>query len=125
MQEAIVNQITESVKQEISNFSDLGKVEQAIFRKLQDIGNNVLQNIVNEGDKGGASSIPYDHQHGLGTEQLTPGLVNWCCLLSVDDSFQLSSRKLKSLLGQRVSDKTIERVVHQVGNDGRRHEPNG
>ena len=59
MQEAIVNQISELVKQEISNFSDLGKVEQAIFSKLQSIGNDVLQNLLNEGDKGYLGSSLY------------------------------------------------------------------
>ena len=65
----------------------------------------------------GTRAIPYDAQRGLGEEKLTPGLANWCCLLSVDDSFESSSRKLASLLGQQVSDKTIERVVHQIGTD--------
>ena len=35
--------------------------------------------------------------------------------MAVDDSFEESSRKLAELLGQEVSAKSIERLVHQVG----------
>ncbi|HUU16600.1 MAG TPA: hypothetical protein VMW72_05580 [Sedimentisphaerales bacterium] len=38
-----------------------------------------------------------------------------CCLLAVDDSFAQTSRKLEELFGQKVSERTVERVVHQVG----------
>ncbi|NIN00794.1 MAG: hypothetical protein GTO24_22755, partial [candidate division Zixibacteria bacterium] len=63
----------------------------------------------------GASCFPYDQASGLGCECLSPGLAKTCCLLAVDDSFGLSSRKIKELFGEDVSDKTIERLVHQVG----------
>jgi len=63
----------------------------------------------------GASLAPYDKSSGLGREQLSPGLAKACCLLAVDDSFAQSSRKLEELLGQKVSERTVERVVHQVG----------
>ena len=63
----------------------------------------------------GASLAPYDKSSGLGSEQLSPGLAKACCLLAVDDSFAQTSRKLEELLGQKVSERTVERVVHQVG----------
>ena len=62
-----------------------------------------------------ASSAPYDVASGLGSEQLSPGLAKACCLLAVDDSFAETSRKLEELFGQKVSERTVERVVHQVG----------
>jgi hypothetical protein len=63
----------------------------------------------------GKSFIPYDKTSGLGSEQLSPGLAKACCLLAVDDSFEQVSGKLDELFGQKVSDTTIERLVHQVG----------
>jgi len=63
----------------------------------------------------GAGLAPYDKSSGLGSEQLSPGLANACCLLAVDDSFAQTSQKLEELLGQKVSERTVERVVHQVG----------
>jgi len=38
-----------------------------------------------------------------------------CCLLTVDDSFEQSSRKVEHILGQKISSNTIERLAHQVG----------
>ena len=63
----------------------------------------------------GASLAPYDKSSGLGSEQLSPGLAKACCLLAVDDSFAQTSQKLEELLGQKVSERTVERVVHRVG----------
>lgn len=63
----------------------------------------------------GASSIPYDTASGLGDEQLSASLARACCMLAVDDSFEETARKIEALCGQKVSDNTIERVVHQVG----------
>jgi hypothetical protein len=63
----------------------------------------------------GRGFIPYDHDSGLGTESLSVGLARACCVLAVDDSFNQTSCKIEELVGQQVSDKTIERVVHQVG----------
>lgn len=63
----------------------------------------------------GSTAIPYDQQSGLGSQQLSPALAKACCLLAVDDSFQQTSEKIERLFGQRVSDDTIEQVVHQVG----------
>jgi hypothetical protein len=62
-----------------------------------------------------SSDVPYDRAVGLGDEQISPGLAKACCLLAVDDSFEESARKIEELLGQKVSPKTIERLVHQVG----------
>jgi hypothetical protein len=63
----------------------------------------------------GASLAPYDKSSGLGSEQLSPGLAKACCLLAVDDSFAQTSRKVEELLGQKVSERTVERAVHRVG----------
>lgn len=63
----------------------------------------------------GESLFPYDVASGLGSEQLSAGLAKACCLLAVDDSFEQSSRKIEAIIGQKVSDNTIERVVYQVG----------
>lgn len=63
----------------------------------------------------GCTEAPYDRAAGLGGEQVSPALAKACCLLAVDDSFDESSRKVRELLGQDVSAKTIERLVHQVG----------
>ena len=63
----------------------------------------------------GKSFAPYDKDSGLGSEQLSPGLAKACCLLAVDDSFEQVSRKLEQLLGQMVSDDTVQEVVHKVG----------
>jgi hypothetical protein len=63
----------------------------------------------------GAGLAPYDVTSGFGTEQISPGLARACCLLAVDDSFAQSSQKIEELFGQEVSERTVERVVHQVG----------
>ena len=63
----------------------------------------------------GAGMTPYDHDSGLGSEQLSPGLVEACCMLTVDDSFEQTAGRIERLYGQKVSDNTVERVVHQVG----------
>jgi len=62
-----------------------------------------------------SSSAPYDVASGLGSEQLSPGLAKACCMLAVDDSFEQTSRKIEGLIGQKVSDNTVERVVQKVG----------
>ena len=63
----------------------------------------------------GASCFPYDQASGLGSECLSPGLARACCVVAVDDSFSQTSGKIKELFDQYVSEKTVERVVHQVG----------
>jgi len=64
----------------------------------------------------GTGIAPYDNTSGLGSEQLSPAMAKACCVLAVDDSFEQTSRKIEELFGQKVSDNTIERTVHQVGN---------
>ena len=63
----------------------------------------------------GASRTPYDSDSGLGPGLLSPGLAKACCLLTVDDSFEQTSRKIEELLGPKVSPNTIERLTHHVG----------
>ena len=63
----------------------------------------------------GSSCFPYDQASGLGSECLSPGLARACCVVAVDDSFSQTSYKIKELFDQYVSEKTVERVVHQVG----------
>ena len=63
----------------------------------------------------GRTAFPYDIASGLGSEQISPALAKACCMLAVDDSFEQTSRKIEALFGQKVSDNTIERVVHRVG----------
>ena len=63
----------------------------------------------------GAGLAPYDKSGGLGSEQLSPGLAKACCLLAVDDSFAQASQKIEQLFGQKVSERTVERVVHRAG----------
>lgn len=63
----------------------------------------------------GRTTFPYDIASGLGSEQISPALAKACCMLAVDDSFEQTSRKIEALFGQKVSDNTIERVVHRVG----------
>lgn len=70
----------------------------------------------------GAGLAPYDVTSGLGSEQLSPALAKACCVLAVDDSFEQTSRKIEALFGQKVSDNTIERVVHRVGSTANQQE---
>jgi hypothetical protein len=63
----------------------------------------------------GRSCVPYDDASGLGPEGISPGLARACCTVAADDSFSQTARKIEELLGQNVSDKTVERVVHRVG----------
>jgi hypothetical protein len=65
----------------------------------------------------GQSLIPYDLDAGLGSQQISPALANICCMVAVDDSFELTSRKVEALIGQKVSDNTVERLVQQVGSE--------
>jgi hypothetical protein len=63
------------------------------------------------------SLIPYDLDAGLGSQQISPALANICCMLAVDDSFELTSQKVEAIIGQKVSDSTVERLVQQVGSE--------
>ncbi len=68
------------------------------------------------------SLTPYDRSSGLGSEQPSPALAQACCLLAVDDSFEIASRKIERLFGQSVSDDTVKAVVHHVGSVALRDE---
>lgn len=70
----------------------------------------------------GKSLAPYDKSSGLGSEQLSPGLAQACCLLAVDDSFEAVSRKIEHLFGLSVSDDTVQKVVHHVGSVALAHQ---
>jgi hypothetical protein len=61
------------------------------------------------------SLVPYDQASGLGAEQISPALAKACCLLTVDDSYAQSSRKVEAFTGQKVSANTIEQIAHRVG----------
>lgn len=63
----------------------------------------------------GYSFVPFDKASGLGSEQISPGLAQACCLLAVDDSFQQVSRKIEHLFGQHICDDTVKQVVHKTG----------
>jgi len=159
MNEEILDQMQELLKDEIKNFGgDFAKLEQAIMTMMMSFGKDLLQRVVDCGSNGykgssiacecdgsmkfvqhrlrdihtlfgwirlkrayyhcrdcGAGLSPYDVTSGLGTEQISPSLAKACCLLAVDDSFAQSSRKIKELFGQKVSERTVERVVHHVG----------
>ena len=63
----------------------------------------------------GTGQSPYDPSGGLGRESLSVGLARACCTVAVGSSFSESSRMIEALFGQKVSAKTLERVVHHVG----------
>jgi hypothetical protein len=66
--------------------------------------------------------VPYDRASGLGAEHLSPALAEACCVLTVDDSFAETARKIETLFGEKVSDTTIERLAHQVGSVSQRQQ---
>jgi hypothetical protein len=137
---------------------DLGAMEELVKKKMQLLGQGLLQRLVDRdrnGYKGtsiacqcggsmrfvlhrpkdiqtlfgtisikrayyhcpdcGNSLVPYDLASGLGSEHISPGLAKACCLLTVDESFEQTSRKIEAVTGQKVSDNTIERVAEHVG----------
>lgn len=63
----------------------------------------------------GVSALPYDQRVGLGEGQESPGLAKAACLCGVEEPFETAARMLHELTGQRLSERTIERLVHQVG----------
>lgn len=70
----------------------------------------------------GVGIAPYDKASGLGSEQVSPAMAKACCILAVDNSFELTCRKIEKLFGQKISDNTIERVAQQVGNVALAHQ---
>jgi len=63
----------------------------------------------------GRSSLPYDERVGLGEGAVSAGLARAATLLAVEEPFELASRALYELTGQRLSERTIERLTHRVG----------
>ena len=63
----------------------------------------------------GASCLPYDELVGLGRGQVSVGLAKAATLLGVQEPFELGSKMLYELTGQRLSERTVERLTHQVG----------
>jgi hypothetical protein len=159
MDNKIISQLEAAYSEELTLVQDdLGALEDMVNIKMRQLGQGLLQRLVDRGKNGykgssitckcgssmkfvqhrskdihtlfgwitvkrayyhcsecGESLFPYDVASGLGSEQLSPGLAKACCLLATDDSFELSSRKIKDITGQKVSDNTIERMVCQVG----------
>ena len=141
---------------------DLGATEELVKKKMQLLGQGLLQRLVDRNRNGykgtsiackcggsmrlvqhrpkdihtlfgmitikrayyhcpdcGKSLVPYDLASGLGSEHISPGLAKTCCLLTVDDSFEQTSRKIEAITGQKVSDNTIERMAEHVGSVAR------
>lgn len=63
----------------------------------------------------GASALPYDQQAGLGDGQVSVGLAKAATLLGVQEPFETAARMLYELTGQRLSERTVERLTEQVG----------
>lgn len=63
----------------------------------------------------GASCFPYDEQAGLGRSQVSVGLAKAATLLGVHEPFESAARMLYELTGQRLSERSIERLTQQVG----------
>ncbi len=63
----------------------------------------------------GSSSLPYDERIGLGEGQVSVGLAKAATLLGVQVPFEQASRVLHELTGQRLSERTVERLTHRVG----------
>ena len=51
---------------------------------------------------------------------MSPPLAQAGCLLTVDDSFAETAKKIDALFGEKISDTTIERLAHQVARHFRR-----
>ena len=159
MDTRLMQELEASFGEELALVSnDLGALEAAVQSKLRQLGQALLQRLLDRGPQGyqgsflicpcggwkrfvghrqrevhtlygwiklrrayyhcpkcGTGCAPYDHQSGLGPEQLSPGLAQVCCLLTVDDSFAESARKVRELFGRDVSANTVERLAQQVG----------
>jgi len=159
MDSKILDELQEGCSQELSLVGeDLGALEAAVKAKMQQLGQGLLQRLVQRKPNGYRGSslacecagskrfvghrrrqvhgifgwieirrayyhcpmchrgeVPYDQGSGLGPEQTSPGLASYCCTLTVDDSFEETSRKVEELLGQEVSANTIERLTQHVG----------
>jgi hypothetical protein len=63
----------------------------------------------------GQSALPYDQQTGLGDAQLSVGLAQAATLLGAQGPFAPAAETLQQLTGQRLSERTVERLTEQVG----------
>lgn len=63
----------------------------------------------------GRSALPYDHQVGLGDVQVSVGLAQAATLLGTQGPFAPAAETLYRLTGQRLSERTVERLTEQVG----------
>jgi hypothetical protein len=62
-----------------------------------------------------APAIPYDRAVGLGNSPASEGLAKATTLLGIQDPFEPAGRTLHELTGQRLSERTVERLTEQVG----------
>jgi hypothetical protein len=63
----------------------------------------------------GAGWLPYDWRVGLGEGQESVGLAKAACLCGIHEPFESAANLLRELTGQRISERTLERLVHHVG----------
>ncbi len=63
----------------------------------------------------GRSSFPYDERIGLGSAQMSVELAKAATLVAVHDPFAPSATILHRLTNQRLSDRTINRLVKRAG----------
>lgn len=63
----------------------------------------------------GESALPYDQQVGLGSEQVSVGMAKAATLLGVQEPFESAARTLYELTGQRLSERTLERLTERAG----------
>lgn len=70
----------------------------------------------------GESVLPYDQRIGLGAGPESVGLAQAAALLGIHDTFAASSATLYRLIGQRLSESTIERLTEAVGGVAARQE---
>ena len=63
----------------------------------------------------GASALPYDQQVGLGDSQVSVGLAQGATLLGLQGPFAPAGETLYQLTGQRLSERSVERLTEQVG----------
>lgn len=62
-----------------------------------------------------ATCFPFDEQAGLGDEQVSVGLAKAATLLGIHEPFASASRMLYELTGQRLSERTVERLTQRIG----------
>lgn len=63
----------------------------------------------------GQGALPYDQQYGLGRAQVSVGLAQAATLLGAQEPFAPAGETLYQLTGQRLSERTVERLTEQVG----------